>query len=66
VIIISALFNAIFTNLVLGLMNNVDINATVIARFFIGDVLGAITFVIWLMIMFNVLKDRRLYPVHDD
>jgi hypothetical protein len=47
-------------------MNNVDINATVIARFFIGDVLGAITFVIWLMIMFNVLKDRRLYPVHDD
>ena len=35
-------------------------------RFFIGDVLGAITFVIWLMIMFNVLKDRRLYPVHDD
>jgi hypothetical protein len=66
VIIISALFNAIFTNLVLGLMNNVDINAIVIARFFIGDVFGAMTFVIWLMIMFNMLKDRRFYPVHDD
>ena len=66
VIIISALFNAIFTNLVLGLMNNVDINAIVIARFFIGDVFGAMTFVIWLMIMFNMLKDRGFYPVHDD
>jgi hypothetical protein len=66
VIIISALFNAIFTNLVLGLMNNVDINAIVVARFFIGDLFGAMTFVIWLMIMFNMLKDRRLYPVHDD
>ena len=66
VIIISGLFNAIFTNLVLGLMNNVDINVIVIARFFIGDVFGAMTFVIWLMIMFNMLKDRRFYPVHDD
>ena len=66
VIIISALFNAIFTNLVLGLMNNVDINATVIARFFVGDVFGAIIFIMWLMIMFNMIKDRRLYPVHED
>jgi len=66
VIIISALFNSIFTNLVLGLMNNVVINATVIARFFIGDVLGSMVFVLWLMIMFNMLKDRKLYPVHDD
>ena len=66
VIIISALFNSIFTNLVLGLMNNVDINATVIARFFIGDVFGSMVFVLWLMIMFNMLKDRRFYPVHDD
>jgi hypothetical protein len=47
-------------------MNNVDINVIVIARFFIGDVFGAMTFVIWLMIMFNMLKDRRFYPVHDD
>jgi hypothetical protein len=66
VIIISALFNSIFTNFALGLMNNVDINANVIARFFIGDVLGSMIFIIWLMIMFNMLKDRRLYPVHDD
>ena len=47
-------------------MNNVDINATVIARFFIGDVFGSMVFVLWLMIMFNMLKDRRFYPVHDD
>ena len=66
VIIISALFNAIFTNLALGLMNNVDINAIVIARFFIGDVLGSMIFIIWLMIMFNMLKDRRFYPVDDN
>lgn len=66
VIIISALFNSIFTNFALGLMNNVDINANVIARFFIGDVLGSMIFIIWLMIMFNMLKDKRFYPVHDD
>ena len=66
VIIISALFNAIFTNLALGLMNNVDINAIVIARFFIGDVLGSMIFIIWLMIMFNMLKDKRFYPVDDN
>ena len=66
VIIISALFNAIFTNLALGLMNNVDINAIVIARFFIGDVFGSMVFIIWLMIMFNMLKDRKFYPVDDN
>jgi hypothetical protein len=66
VIIISALFNSIFTNFALGLMNNVDINANVIARFFIGDLLGSMIFIIWLMIMFNMLKDKRFYPVHDD
>ena len=47
-------------------MNNVDINATVIARFFVGDVFGATIFIMWLMIMFNMIKDRRLYPVHED
>ena len=66
VIIISALFNSIFTNLALSLMNNVDINAIVIARFFIGDVFGSMVFIIWLMIMFNMLKDRRFYPVDDN
>lgn len=66
VIIISALFNSIFTNLILGFLNNVDINAKVVARFFAGDVLGSLVFITWLMIMFNMMRDRELYPVHDD
>ena len=66
VIIISALFNSIFTNLVLSIINGVNIGVEVIARFFIGDVLGSVTFVIFLMILFNLLQQRRLYKVHED
>ena len=50
VIIISALFNSIFTNLVLSVFNAVNIGVEVIARFFIGDVLGSIVFIAFLMI----------------
>ena len=35
-------------------------------RFFIGDVLGSITFIIFLMILFNLLQQRRMYKVHED
>ena len=66
VIIISALFNSIFTNLVLSTINGVSIGVEVIARFFIGDVLGSITFIIFLMILFNLLQQRRMYKVHED
>ena len=66
VIIISALFNSIFTNLFLSYINDVDIGVEVIARFFIGDVLGSVSFIIFLMIMFNLLQQRRLYKVHED
>ena len=66
VIIISALFNSIFTNLVLSIINGVSIGVEVIARFFIGDVLGCVTFIIFLMILFNLLQQRRLYKVHED
>ena len=66
VIIISALFNSIFTNLVLSTINGVSIGVEVIARFFIGDVLGSVTFIIFLMILFNLLQQRRLYKVHED
>ena len=66
VIIISALFNSIFTNLFLSNINDIDIGVEVIARFFIGDVLGSVSFIIFLMIMFNLLQQRRLYKVHDD
>ena len=65
VIVISALFNSIFTNLVLSLINGVNIGVEVIARFFIGDVLGSIVFIIFLMILFNLLQQRRLYKVHE-
>ena len=66
VIIISALFNSIFTNLVLSIFNGVNIGVEVIARFFIGDVLGSAVFIIFLMILFNLLQQRRLYKVHED
>ena len=66
VIIISALFNSIFTNLVLSIFNGVNIGVEVIARFFIGDVLGSAAFIIFLMILFNLLQQRRLYKVHED
>ena len=66
VIIISALFNSIFTNLVLSLINKVDIGVEVIARFFIGDMLGSVVFIIFLMILFNFLQQRNLYKVHED
>ena len=66
VIIISALFNSIFTNLALSLINKVDIGVEVIARFFIGDMLGSIVFITFLMILFNLLQQRNLYKVNED
>ena len=66
VIIISALFNSIFTNLVLSMINGVNIGVEVIARFFIGDMFGSIVFIAFLMILFNLLQQRRLYKVHED
>mgnify|MGYP006131706555 FL=1 len=66
VIIISALFNSIFTNLILSIINGVNIGVEVIARFFIGDMLGSVVFIIFLMLLFNLLQQRRLYKVHED
>jgi|TARA_B100001093_G_C26565883_1_gene900731 hypothetical protein len=66
VIIISALINSIFTNLIIGALNDIDINIIVVTRFFIGDMFGSVVFITWLMIMFNMLRDRRLYPIQDD
>lgn len=66
VTILSALLNAIFTNLVFSLLNNITIDVLVIARFFIGDVLGTLCFVAFLMILFNLLRKKRLLPVVDD
>ena len=50
VIILSALFNSIFTNLVISTLNEVSINVSVIARFFIGDIIGSAIFIAWMMI----------------
>lgn len=66
VTILSALLNAIFTNLVFSLLNNITIDVLVIARFFIGDVLGTLCFVAFLMILFNLLRKKRLLPVDDN
>ena len=66
VTILSALLNAIFTNLAFSLLNNITIDVLVIARFFIGDVLGTLCFVTFLMILFNLLRKKRLLPVVDD
>lgn len=66
VTIISASLNAIFTNLLLSLMNDVSIDVVVISRFFIGDMIGTACFVIFLMMMFGMLKNKRLLPVNDD
>lgn len=66
VIIISALFNAIFTNLILSIINGVDLTVQVVARFFIGDVIGSACFIAFLMMMFNMLRSNRLYEVNDN
>jgi len=52
--------------LVLSIINGVNIGVEVIARFFIGDMLGSVAFIVFLMIMFNVLQQRRLYKVNQD
>jgi hypothetical protein len=44
----------------------VKIGVEVIARFFIGDVLGSVAFIMFLMMLFNLLQQRRLYKVHED
>ena len=66
VTILSALLNSIFTNLVFSTLNNVSIDVVVISRFFIGDMLGTLCFVIFLIIMFSLLRNKRLLPIHDD
>ena len=67
VIILSALFNSIFTNLIVGLFNSdMQISVTVVFRFFIGDIAGAFIFLIYLMIMFQLLSKRSLYKVYKD
>ena len=60
VIVLSALFNAISANLVTSLMADTDLYVTVIARFFIGDVLGAFVLILFLSAVFTTLRVNRL------
>lgn len=67
VIILSALFNSIFTNLIVGFFNtDMQITVNVVFRFFIGDIAGAFVFLTYLIIMFQLLSKRRLYKVYKD
>ena len=60
VIILSALMNAISANLITSLLANIELDVMVIARFFIGDTLGAIIFVLFLSALFTSLRVNRL------
>ena len=63
VIILSALFNAIGANLITSILANIDLNVTVIARFFIGDMLGAFLLILFLMAVFSTLNTNRLLRI---
>ena len=54
VIILSALFNSIFTNLVLSQLNQIPINVGVIARFYAGDIIGSSLFILFALIAFKL------------
>jgi len=60
VIILSGLFNAIFTNLVLSKLNQIPIDVGVIARFYAGDVIGSSLFILFVVIAFKLLTQLML------
>jgi len=60
VIVLSGLMNAISANLVTSLLAGIDLSVTVIARFFVGDVLGSIVLVLFLSALFTTLRVNRL------
>ena len=60
VIVLSGLLNAISSNLVTSLLAGIDLSVTVIARFFVGDVLGAFVLVLFLSALFTTLRVNRL------
>ena len=60
VIVLSGLMNAISANLVTSLLAGIDLSVTVIARFFVGDVLGSFVLVLFLSALFTTLRVNRL------
>ena len=66
VVVLSALFNSISSNVVTSIMANVVIDGIVIMRFFIGDVLGSIILILFLSAGFTSLKQNRLLINKDE
>lgn len=60
VIVLSGLMNAISANLVTSLLADIDLSVTVIARFFVGDVIGAFVLILFLSALFTTLRVNRL------
>jgi small basic protein len=60
VVVLSALFNSIGSNVVTSLLANVVIDGFVVMRFFIGDVLGAVVLILFLSAVFTALKQNKI------
>jgi len=58
-IVLSALFNSIFTNLVLSQLNQVPIDVVVIARFYVGDIIGSLFFILFIVISLNLIPKSQ-------
>ena len=61
VIIISALINGLFANSIITAINpNVTIEVITVLRFFVGDILGALSVMLAIWVIFTTLVDTRL------
>ena len=58
-IVLSALFNSIFTNLVLSQLNQVPIDVVVIARFYAGDIIGSLLFILFIVTSLNLIPKSQ-------
>ncbi len=67
VVVISALLNGVFVNLIISMVNNsIIIDVITVFRFIIGDIVGASVLIIALWIIFTTLVDTRLVISPDD
>ena len=67
VVVISALLNGVFVNLIISMVDNsIIIDVITVFRFIIGDIAGASVLIIALWIIFTTLVDTRLVLSPDD
>lgn len=67
VVVISALLNGVFVNLIISMVDNsIIIDVITVFRFIIGDIAGASVLIIALWIIFTTLVDTRLVVSPDD